>query len=198
MLAMIENGVTSYSIIIVGLILAGAAGQCYMSIAWYWVSWQEKATNKEGQQQLKVMYKTKATIHALMISVLIVPLIGALVYCAPWDLTYNAPYTLFGPSLLAFIAIFGTMWLENEEIDTKEKTEKYAKNRYYGYITEAKLYLSLLMIAYASSLSASVLLEYLETTRPNTAGDDWGKMASTSFDPTLTYTGGWNPSPPLT
>lgn len=214
LLAMIENGVTAYNNIILGLFFSAAAGQLYMSLAWYWIGKIEKAHRNEYIE----IYRSKGTTYAIMLSILMTPLIVSIIYTAPYAFTNAAPTIMLSPIIFAFYSVLSVVWLEHQNLDNKgQEVEAHgprnadnkkiylegneSKSRDWMHIPNAKLYSSAFVTLFGLFLSMSMLMEHLEVWRSSntyTSGGDVWQPATSNMDPGLTYTVGFGIVDPKT
>ena len=200
LLALVENGVTSNSFIYNALYLACAASQSYMSLAWYWVAREQKSKQftqnayrdaasrydehiqkhstihkpdrysaQAPENFITEQYTSKATNFGLIISLSIIPIVSAIINTAPIDLTFNSPFTLISPLLLAMLAVVSITWLQH--LNLQDDQRDLAKG--WNQVTNAKLYVSMLLIGYATLLSLSLFMEHTITYRAHQSRDKW-------------------------
>ena len=204
LLALVENGVTSDYFIYNVLILACAASQSYMSLAWYWVSREQKSkrfldnayshttgkfhdkiTNSKHPQHrdgaayplpnnapegfITEQYTSKATNFGLIIALLIIPIVSTIIVTAPVDYSFNSPFTIISPLLLSLLAILSITWLQH--LNLQDDQTRPAKG--WNQMTNAKLYVSMLLIGYATVMSLSLFTEHVITYRANQNYDTW-------------------------
>jgi len=200
LLALVENGVTSNTFIYNAILLACAASQSYMSLAWYWIARTQK-TNKfildayhetpnkifdhlkrhnktdhytespmhPPENFITEMYTSKATNFGLIISLSIIPIVSIIILTAPIDLTFNAPFTLISPIILAMLAIISITWLQH--LNLQDSQAESGKG--WHEMSNAKLYVSLFLIGFATVLSFSLFMEHTITFRAEQSRDKW-------------------------
>jgi hypothetical protein len=200
LLALVENGVTSNTFIYNAILLACAASQSYMSLAWYWIARTQKTntflqnaanetiekyydnlnkhTPHHNQNKFALrtpenfiteMYTSKATNFGLIISLSIIPIVSIIILTAPIDLTFNAPFTLISPIILAMLAIISITWLQH--LNLQDSQAESGKG--WHEMSNAKLYVSLFLIGFATVLSFSLFMEHTITFRAEQSRDKW-------------------------
>ena len=191
---MIENGVTAYNNIIVALLLAAAAGQLYLALAWAYMGKEEK----KFKMQYVDIYRSKGTSYAIMLSVIMTPLIVSLIYTAPYAFTYAAPNIMLSPIVFAFFSVLSVLWLEHQNLENKISSFSVHN---WQHISNAQLYSSAFITLFALFLSVSMMMEHLEVWRSSsvyTTGGDLWQMATSNMDPGLAYTVGFGIVDPKT
>ena len=186
MLALVENGILDYHIIVVHMLLSMCASQQFMSVVWYYVGIKEKLGLPEGSPEriLHVTYEGKEVQWGLAGALalqLVIPLQQAL---SPYDYTLNSLFLAFAPFTFAVLALLCTfvvqdMTLDDDYSDTPSASQK---SRPATALTGGKLLVSLLLLVFATAVLIVYFNEHLSTYR---AYLDVMPESSIQYDPVM-------------
>lgn len=176
-LALVENGILDYHLIVVHMLLAMAAAQIFMSMVWYFVGLSEKLRLSGRSFDLYKVYVTKETQIALLGSILlqvVLPLHQAL---APYNYTSKSVFLALAPFIFSVLSVISIIYIQSmplddaygEDEDRKRRGEwKAHKGDAVGSSTEingAKIYSSLLLLLYGAIITLIYLSEHVQTFR---------------------------------
>lgn len=175
-LALIENGVREYNVIVIHMLMSMCAGQAFMSMAWYFVGLSEKLRIKGSASVLYQVYLTKETQLALLGSILVQLLIPLHQTVAPYSYTYNSTFLLLSPLIFAALSVLSITVIQGMPLDDcygkdelrKQRANPRANEEPFSdptAITAAKLYSSLLLLLFGTVITMIFLSEHIATFR---------------------------------
>jgi hypothetical protein len=176
-LGLVENGILDYHVFTSQLIIAMCVSQLYMAVAWFYVGQEEKLRGihrKEAWAQLYQVYITKETQLALYGSVALILLIPLLQVLAPYNYTLKSLTLAASPALFSALSMFTILWVQNMHLDDEYGEDKKNKAERKGwhmltphatYITGAKLYSSMGLLAYGTLITLLMLWDHFQTYR---------------------------------
>jgi hypothetical protein len=163
LLALVENDVLNYSIVIVELLKAQAASQLYMSVTWYWVGLHEKM--RLGSVMEK-MYRTKEVQWALYMSLVVVTLFPGTLYYAPYNFSNEFQFMAASPVLFTFLSLASTLYLQDLRLDDQyDDKSPSAEPVSASHITSSKLYVSMLVLGFGTLVVFNLMGEHWRTYR---------------------------------
>ena len=176
---------------VVGLAIAQAhaVGMLYMQIVWYWAGKMEKMSHGKPNidydhngdpiihttTHAAELYTTKEMQYALYLALVSVALLSLFQTLGPFDYNTSDIWLRGAPCLFAVISIFGTLYLQSLNLDDeygKEKPEmpnitdpKKKLVWYATRITQGKLGVSLLLLAFGAAYEFNLVGEYFRGLR---------------------------------
>lgn len=165
-LALIENGILDYSVIVVHLLTAMAASQMYMAMAWFFVGASEKHRLQMPKKLMYMAYQTKETQLALYGSIVLLVLMPLHQVLAPYNFTFNSMFLAISPMVFATLGVLSILVIQNLTLDDDTLDQHPAKlTPPPTAITGGKIYTSLLLLLYGLAISMVFLSEHLSTFR---------------------------------
>lgn len=164
-LALVENDVLNYAVIIVELLKAQAASQLFMSVTWYWVGLHEKLRAKNVMAK---MYRTKEVQWALYTSLIVVFIFSGSLYFAPYDFSNHYQFIGASPIIFVFISLASTLYLQDLRLDDQYDDKTVSADADLipaSHITSSKLYVSMLLLLFGSLVVLNLLGEHWRTYR---------------------------------
>lgn len=194
-LALVENGILEYNVIVIHMLLAAAASQLFMSHAWFYAGFHEKSrlyiTNPEAAQHLIQAYTTKETQTGLFAALILLLLIPLHLVLAPYNFTLDSLFLMASPAIFAVLALLSILVVEHLHLDDEYGNDMRAKEKEMGWspfnpfatvITGAKLYASLMLLSFGLVINLTWLNEHVATAR---AHMDMMPEASIQLDTSL-------------
>jgi hypothetical protein len=172
MLALIENGVLDYNVIVIQMLFAMCVSQAFMAIAWFYVGMLEKTRLTGAKRFLYLVYQTKEVNFGLLGAVLLQFWIPLQQILGPYDYTVNSWFLLLSPLLFAVGALVIT--LNVQEMHLSEEGQEDSEKRRYRVvngvadptaITGGKLYASLLLLLFGAIMGMIQLQGHVATFR---------------------------------
>lgn len=172
-LALTENGVLDYNVVVVQLLFAVCASQLFMAIVWYWVGHKEKLRLSGTKHILHRVYLTKEVQQALLGTLVVFLWIPLQHTLAPYDYTLNSLLLLSSPLIFVTLAVFSTLFVEEMHLGD-EHGEDSERRRYRvskdglpdpNAITGGKLAASALLLLYGTFMLLLYFGEHLSTFR---------------------------------
>ena len=177
-LALIENGILEYNVIVIHMLLAAAASQLYMSHAWFHVGYSEKqrlrVTNYAAAEQLVQVYATKETQTALFAALVLILLIPVHLFLSPYNFTFRAVFMAAAPAIFVVISMISIHIVEGLSLDDEYGNAMRVKEKEKGWlmftpfanvITGSKLYASLMLLTFGLVVTLIWLDEHIATAR---------------------------------
>lgn len=177
-LALVENGILEYNVIVAHLLIAAGVSQLFMSHAWFYAGFNEKrrlvVKNPEAAHNLVPVYMTKETSLGLEIALVLMLLLPLHLLLAPYNFTYKSLFMAMSPLLFAGLSLFSILVVEQLSLDDEYGKDYLAKAAEMGWshnvpfatvITGAKLYASLLLLVFGAAVTLVWLSEHIATTR---------------------------------
>ena len=181
LLALVENGILDYNVIVIHLLFSMCAAQMFMSSVWFFVGLRGKENLTGAQRILHVVYQGKEVQLALLGSFLLqlwIPLHQGL---SPYNYTYNSLFLLFAPSIFAVLALLSTVFVQDMTLDDNyDQTPAKDKAVDPTAITAGKMFVSLLLLVYGTVILLVYFTEHMATYR---AYLDTMPEASIQYDP---------------
>lgn len=215
LLAVVENGVSNYYVVLMEGFKALAVAQMYMSVSWYWVGHWEKtpeatevwfkrhskqthhrdaqapATPRELKKgAVDEMYHGRDATYALLMSVVFILLVPIQLLLAPYDYNYAAVLLLLSPLILAILAVFGTSWVQKLNLGDLELI--HAKmvdwEKYMNYLASNFSESKLFLSFFTLLLLMCLTLNYFaEYLTSYYAKNTQWPTGSVQYDPTVAY-----------
>lgn len=165
-LALVDNGILDYNIIVVHLLTSMCVSQLYMAMAWYFVGASEKLRLPDPMRQLYMAYQTKETQFALLGCVVLCVLIPMHQVLSPYNFTYNSVFLAISPIVFAVLGILSIMVVQNMTLDEDTLGHHSTKLRPDATsITGGKIYTSLLLLLYGLAIAVVFFTEHVRTYR---------------------------------
>jgi hypothetical protein len=172
MLALVENGVLDYSVIVIQMLFAMATSQAFMAVAWFYVGVKEKTRLTGPKRFLYLVYQTKEVSFGLLGAMLLLLWTPLQQILGPYDYTVNSWFLLLSPLLFAVGALVIT--LQVQEMHLSEEGQEDSEKRRYRVvngvadptaITGGKLYSSLLVLLFGALMAMIQLQGHVATFR---------------------------------
>lgn len=174
-LALVENGILDYNLIVIHMLLSMAGSQMFMSMAWYFVGFSEKLRlTDQSMRELCQVYLTKETQLALLGSIVMQVVIPLHQVLAPYNYTYNSVLLAISPILFSILALLSTIIIQSLHLDDEYGQDMILKEDQKGWnpgypfatvITGGKLYASLLLLLFGAVISMIFMVEHIQTYR---------------------------------
>ena len=175
-LALIENGVLDYNIIVISMLMSMCAGQAFMSMAWYFVGISEKMRLKGPEYLTYEVYLTKETQLALLGSILLQLIIPLHQTIAPYNFTFKSVFLWLSPLIFAVLSVLSITVIQGmplddcygkDELKHRRRKDPNADESFVDptSITAAKLYSSLLLLLFGTVITMIFLSGHIMTFR---------------------------------
>ena len=175
-LALTENDVLNSTVVGLTVAQAQAVSLLYMQIVWYWAGYKEKMSRSmQNGTSITGLYRTKEMQYALYLALVSVALLSLFQTLGPFDYNTSDIWLRGAPCLFTVISIFGTLYLQSLNLDDeygKEKPEmpnitdpKKKLVWYATRITQGKLGVSLLLLAFGAAYEFNLVGEYFRGLR---------------------------------
>ena len=169
MLALVENGVLDYHIVVVHMLFSMCAAQLFMSTVFYYIGHKEKQRlpEKTPGRALEVVYEGKEVQWGLAGGLLLQLWIPLQQTISPYDLTFNSVFLLLAPFLFAVLALLCTFFIQDMTLED-EYNETAAQKRHQHHaaaITGGKMLVSLLLLVFGTATLIVQFGEHIETYR---------------------------------
>lgn len=165
-LALIDNGILDYNIIVVHLLTSMCVSQLYMAMAWFFVGESEKMRLPEPMRQLYMAYRTKESQFALLGCIVLCVLIPMHQVLSPYNFTYNSIFMAISPVVFALLGILSILVIQNMTLDEDTLGHHSAKAKPDATsITGGKIYTSILLLLYGLAISTVFFAEHVRTYR---------------------------------
>jgi len=190
-LALTENDVLNSMVVGLSLAQAHAVSMLYMQIVWYWAGKNEKETHESDNNAMTrrnaghatthaaQLYTTKEMQYALYLAIVVTALLSIFQATGPFDYNTDDFATRGAPCLFLCISIFGTLYLQDMELDDEYGIEKSKKAKMFSSetpmrvklihlatrITGGKLGVSLLLLAFGAIYELNMVGEYFRGLR---------------------------------
>ena len=174
-LALVENGILDYNLIVVHTLMSMAACQMFMSMTWYFVGISEKMRLTDPSMlSLHQVYLTKETQLALLGSILLQIIIPLQQVMAPYDYTYKSLFLAMSPVIFAVLSVLSVVAMYDMSLDDEYGTDRDLKGERKGWehnqqfattITGTKLYTSMLLLLYGTVFTMILVWDHIQTYR---------------------------------
>jgi hypothetical protein len=165
-LALIENGILDYNIVVVHLLTAMCVSQLYMAMVWHYVGASEKMRLPEPMRMLFIAYQTKETAYALLGCIVLTQLIPLHQVLSPYNFTYNSVFLAIAPIVFATLGALSILVIQNMPLDEDTLDHHAAKLKPDATaITGGKIYTSILLLLYGLVMGMIFLSDHLATFR---------------------------------
>ena len=191
-LALTENDVLNSMVVGLAICQAHAVGMLYMQIVWYWAGRNEKETHEQpgkayhdgsgggfkfegNTTHAAELYTTKEMQYALYLAMVSIALLSLFQTVGPYDYNTGDIWLRGAPPLFTVISVFGTLYLQSLNLDDEYGMEKpkvpdglnprqmlvWSATR----ITQGKLGVSLLLLAFGAAYEFNLVGEYFRGLR---------------------------------
>lgn len=188
-LALTENDVLNSMVVGLAICQAHAVGMLYMQIVWYWAGRNEKLTHGKPSidydhngdpiilttTHAAELYTTKEMQYALYLAMVSIALLSLFQTVGPYDYNTGDIWLRGAPPLFTVISVFGTLYLQSLNLDDEYGMEKpkvpdglnprqmlvWSATR----ITQGKLGVSLLLLAFGAAYEFNLVGEYFRGLR---------------------------------
>ena len=165
-LALIDNGILDYNILVVHLLTSMCVSQLYMAMAWFYVGASEKRRLPEPMRHLFLAYTTKETQFALLGCIVLCLLVPIHQVLSPYNFTYNSIFLTISPIVFATLGMLSILVIQEMTLDedtlghheTKQKPDATA-------ITGGKIYTSILLLLYGLVITTIFFTDHVKTYR---------------------------------
>ena len=174
-LALTENGVTNYAIIISELMKAQAISMLFMSISWFYMSQKVKTEyGPNGKDESRgVLWKANEAVlvskeiqFAVLVSGLLIPIMGLLTIFAPYVYSNYSLSFLCAPLVFSTISLTSTLWIQDMKLDDEYGIDaKKTSDRDFYEFTGGQLYASLLVLSFGLYTTMYLMHEHILTCR---------------------------------
>ena len=191
-LALTENDVLNSMVVGISLAQAHAVSMLYMQIVWYWTGKNEKKSHEQPGKQgydhngdptfegttthAAQLYTTKEMQYALYLAIVATGLLSIFQAVGPFDYNTDDFAMRAAPCLFLAISIFGTLYMQDMQLDDEYGIEKRhgpkdgatGKERLVYYatrITGGKLGVSLLLLAFGAMYELNIVGDYFRSLR---------------------------------
>ena len=174
-LALTENGVTNYAIIVTELMKAQAVNMLFMSVAWFHMSDKKKdlkgpngndTERKHIWDDNESLLRSKEIQYAILVSVLLIPLMGMLLFVAPYAYSNYSMFFLCAPALFSIISLVSSLWIQEMHLNDDYGVDaKKIVDRDFFEFTGGRLYASLLVLVFGLCTTMYLMHEHILTCR---------------------------------
>jgi hypothetical protein len=185
-LALVENGVTSYRVIVTEALKAHLVNFLYMGIVWFFFS-LERVDGPDYQITSRtagdaVTLSPAGYFHALL-SIFIAVTSVVLTFSAPYAYSYWSPLLLSGPAIFLTIALGSTLWIMMSFMARDVGGKKAGVSAYFD-LTPQKLTSSVFLLGFGAVYTLLMFFEHITTYRASL--DIW-PTTSINYDPSLAW-----------
>jgi len=168
-LALVENGVTNYNIVITEGLKAQVINFLYISVVWFFFN-TERGTNAD--------WGLDTHFHALSSAVIVI-LSVLMTFTAPYAYTVNSFFLLAGPAIFLTIALGTTLWVLS--LHLSQKNDRESK---WWSITPVKLASSNFLLLFGWIYGLIMFAEHISNYR---ASQDIWPTTSINYDPAIAW-----------